>query len=83
MSTNHTAPYSVKEEIANTLTHGIGMVLGIVGLVLLLLLIKAVDHNADALTITSNEHLRWQHDRAVSCFHFVSRDSLPESQAGA
>ncbi|ARC90982.1 hemolysin III family protein [Vibrio coralliilyticus] len=51
MSTNHTAPYSVKEEIANTLTHGIGMVLGIVGLVLLL--IKAVDHNADALTITS------------------------------
>ncbi|NRF64655.1 PAQR family membrane homeostasis protein TrhA [Vibrio coralliilyticus] len=51
MSTNHTAPYSIKEEIANTLTHGIGMVLGIVGLVLLL--IKAVDHNADALTITS------------------------------
>ncbi|MDA0119998.1 PAQR family membrane homeostasis protein TrhA [Vibrio sp. T11.5] len=51
MSTNYTAPYSVKEEIANTLTHGIGMVLGIVGLVLLL--IKAVDHNADALTITS------------------------------
>ncbi|MCC2525457.1 PAQR family membrane homeostasis protein TrhA [Vibrio coralliilyticus] len=51
MSTNHTARYSVKEEIANTLTHGIGMVLGIVGLVLLL--IKAVDHNADALTITS------------------------------
>lgn len=51
MSTNHTASYSVKEEIANTLTHGIGMVLGIVGLVLLL--IKAVDHNADALTITS------------------------------
>ncbi|MCG9684903.1 hemolysin III family protein [Vibrio sp. Isolate23] len=51
MSTNHTEPYCIKEEIANTLTHGIGMVLGIVGLVLLL--IKAVDHNADALTITS------------------------------
>ena len=45
------AAYSVKEEIANTITHAIGMVLGIVGLVLLLL--KATDHNADTLTITS------------------------------
>ncbi|NOH71507.1 hemolysin III family protein [Vibrio pectenicida] len=43
--------YSVKEELANTLTHGFGMLLGIVGLILLL--IKAVDHNADILTITS------------------------------
>lgn len=43
--------YSVKEEIANTMTHGIGMIFGIVGLVLLLT--KAVEHNADALTITS------------------------------
>lgn len=45
------APYSVKEELANTITHAIGMLLGIVGLVLLLN--KAVDHNADVLTITS------------------------------
>lgn len=43
--------YSVKEEIANTITHAIGMLLGIVGLVLLLH--KAVDHNADSLTIVS------------------------------
>ncbi|OLQ94903.1 hemolysin III family protein [Vibrio ponticus] len=48
---NQNAAYSVKEEIANTITHAIGMVLGIVGLVLLL--IKAIDHHADALTITS------------------------------
>ncbi|WP_114767247.1 PAQR family membrane homeostasis protein TrhA [Vibrio rhodolitus] len=48
---NKSAAYSVKEEIANTITHAIGMLLGIVGLVLLL--VKAIDHNADALTITS------------------------------
>ncbi|WP_260261639.1 PAQR family membrane homeostasis protein TrhA [Vibrio intestinalis] len=51
MSSDKSSPYSVKEEIANTVTHGLGMVLGIIGLVLLL--IKALDHNADALTITS------------------------------
>lgn len=43
--------YSVKEEVANAISHGIGLVLGIVGLVLLLL--KAFAHSADALTITS------------------------------
>ncbi|HAS61306.1 MAG TPA: hemolysin III family protein [Vibrio sp.] len=43
--------YSVKEELANTITHAIGMLLGIVGLVLLL--IKSINHNADLLTITS------------------------------
>ncbi|ELK3679523.1 hemolysin III family protein [Vibrio fluvialis] len=43
--------YSVKEEVANAISHGIGLILGIVGLVLLL--IKAVDHRADALTIVS------------------------------
>ncbi|WP_367987733.1 hemolysin III family protein [Vibrio sp. NTOU-M3] len=51
MSSSSSAPYSVKEEIANAVTHGIGMIFGIVGLILLLL--KAVEHNADALTITS------------------------------
>lgn len=51
MSANSSSSYSVKEEIANTITHALGMVLGIVGLVLLL--IKATDHNADTLTITS------------------------------
>ncbi|XAW89572.1 hemolysin III family protein [Vibrio sp. CDRSL-10 TSBA] len=42
--------YSVKEEVANAISHGIGLILGIVGLVLLL---KAFAHSADALTITS------------------------------
>ncbi|KGY07845.1 PAQR family membrane homeostasis protein TrhA [Vibrio sinaloensis] len=51
MSVSESSQYSVKEEIANTITHALGMVLGIVGLVLLL--VKAIDHNADALTITS------------------------------
>ncbi|WP_417870619.1 PAQR family membrane homeostasis protein TrhA [Vibrio furnissii] len=43
--------YSVKEEVANALSHGIGFILGIVGLVLLL--VKAMDHRADALTLVS------------------------------
>lgn len=43
--------YSVKEEVANAISHGVGLILGIVGLVLLL--IKANDHSADALTIAS------------------------------
>ncbi|CCO46865.1 hemolysin [Vibrio nigripulchritudo ATCC 27043] len=43
--------YSLNEEIANSVTHALGMICGIVGLVFLL--IKAVDHHADALTITS------------------------------
>tara|TARA_Y100001960_G_scaffold80627_1_gene86050 strand:- start:2217 stop:2870 length:654 start_codon:yes stop_codon:yes gene_type:complete len=51
MSASESSQYSVKEEIANTVTHALGMVLGIVGLVLLL--VKAIDHNADAMTITS------------------------------
>ncbi len=51
MSTSKQHEYSVKEEIANTVTHALGMVMGIVGLILLL--VKAIDRNADALTITS------------------------------
>ncbi|WP_412499380.1 PAQR family membrane homeostasis protein TrhA [Vibrio furnissii] len=43
--------YSVKEEAANAISHGIGFILGIVGLVLLL--VKAMDHRADALTLAS------------------------------
>ena len=43
--------YSVKEEVANSLSHGLGIVLGIVGLILLLL--KAIDKNADGLTLAS------------------------------
>ncbi|EOB4973517.1 PAQR family membrane homeostasis protein TrhA [Vibrio fluvialis] len=43
--------YSVKEEVANAISHGVGLILGIVGLVLLL--VKVVDHRADALTIVS------------------------------
>ncbi|MBU2897625.1 PAQR family membrane homeostasis protein TrhA [Vibrio hepatarius] len=51
MTTQPSSLYSVKEELANTLTHGFGMLLGVVGLILLL--IKAIDNNADILTITS------------------------------
>jgi len=51
MSAIPTSQYSTKEEFANTLTHAIGMVLSIVGLVLLL--VKANQHDADALTMTS------------------------------
>lgn len=43
--------YSLAEEIANSISHGIGLVFGIVGLVLLL--IQAVDSNADVMAITS------------------------------
>lgn len=43
--------YSVKEEIANSVTHAVGTVLGAIGLVFLLL--KAVALEADALTIVS------------------------------
>ncbi|RJX66673.1 hemolysin III family protein [Vibrio sinensis] len=44
-------PYSIKEEVANVITHGIGMILGIVGLVLLLN--KAFAQDADMLSIVS------------------------------
>ena len=43
--------YSLAEEVANSISHGVGFVLGIVGLVLLL--VQAVDANASATAITS------------------------------
>lgn len=43
--------YSLAEEIANSVSHGIGLVLGIVGLVLLL--VQAVNNDATSLAITS------------------------------
>ncbi len=43
--------YSQREELANTITHGSGMIFGIVGLILLL--IKAIDQQADTLTLAS------------------------------
>jgi len=43
--------YSVTEEVANSVSHGLGMVFGIVGLDLLLK--QAIDANADLLSITS------------------------------
>ena len=46
-----TQGYSLAEEIANSISHGIGLVFGIVGLVLLL--VQAVDSNAGATAITS------------------------------
>ncbi|MDG3086736.1 hemolysin III family protein [Vibrio hannami] len=47
----HNGEYSVWEEVANSLSHALGIVLGIVGLVLLL--VKANSAHADTLTITS------------------------------
>ncbi|MCG8708669.1 hemolysin III family protein [Brenneria sp. 4F2] len=43
--------YSLAEEIANSVSHGIGLVFGIVGLVLLL--VQAVGQGADGVAITS------------------------------
>ncbi len=43
--------YSVAEEVANSVSHGLGMIFGIVGLVLLLN--QAIAANADILSITS------------------------------
>ncbi|WP_313160247.1 hemolysin III family protein, partial [Mixta calida] len=43
--------YSLAEEIANSISHGLGCIFGIVGLVLLLS--QAIDANAGALAITS------------------------------
>ncbi|WP_394245505.1 PAQR family membrane homeostasis protein TrhA [Vibrio astriarenae] len=43
--------YGAREEFFNALTHGVGILLGIVGLVLLLF--KALSHDADTLTIVS------------------------------
>ncbi|QKN80585.1 PAQR family membrane homeostasis protein TrhA [Scandinavium goeteborgense] len=46
-----TQGYSLAEEIANSISHGIGLVFGIVGLVLLLM--QAADANASATAIAS------------------------------
>ncbi len=43
--------YSLAEEIANSISHGIGLVFGVVGLVLLLM--QATDNHAGPLAITS------------------------------
>ena len=46
-------PQTLGEEIANSISHGIGLVFGIVGLVLLL--VQAVDTNASATAITTQK----------------------------
>ncbi|RRZ97053.1 hemolysin III family protein [Erwinia sp. 198] len=46
-----TEGYSVAEEVANSISHGIGFIFGIVGLVLLLA--QAIDSQANAIAITS------------------------------
>jgi len=43
--------YSLAEEVANSISHGIGLVFGIVGLVLLL--VQAIETNASTTAITS------------------------------
>lgn len=45
------APYSKKEELANSLTHGLGLIFGVVALILLL--VKAHTVDADWLTMAS------------------------------
>ena len=51
MNKNAGPQYSVAEEIANSVSHGLGMLFGIVGLVLLL--VQANDLNADTMSIAS------------------------------
>ncbi|NOH45981.1 hemolysin III family protein [Vibrio cyclitrophicus] len=51
MSASSASEYSDIEERANAITHGLGVVLGVVGLVLLL--IRAFDYQADMLTVAS------------------------------
>lgn len=47
----NTKGYSVAEEVANSISHGIGLVFGIVGLILLL--VQALDNHASVTAITS------------------------------
>ncbi|MFL9763625.1 PAQR family membrane homeostasis protein TrhA [Vibrio cyclitrophicus] len=51
MSASSASEYSDIEERANAITHGLGVVLGVVGLALLL--IRAFDYQADMLTVAS------------------------------
>ncbi|NAZ47584.1 hemolysin III family protein [Vibrio toranzoniae] len=51
MSASSVSEYCDIEERANAITHGLGVVLGVVGFILLL--IRAFDHQADMLTIAS------------------------------
>ncbi|MEZ8291062.1 hemolysin III family protein [Vibrio splendidus] len=51
MSASSVSEYSDIEERANAITHGLGVVLGVVGLILLL--IRAFDYQADMLTVAS------------------------------
>ena len=62
--------YSLAEEIANSVSHGIGLVFGIVGLVLLL--VQAVDLNASDNQL---QPLWRQYDPAVPRFDALSRHS--------
>ena len=51
MSASSASEYSDIEERANAITHGLGVVLGVIGLILLL--IRAFDYQADMLTVAS------------------------------
>ena len=51
MSASSASEYSDIEERANAITHGLGVVLGVVGLILLLT--RAFDYQADMLTVAS------------------------------
>lgn len=64
-----TQGYSLAEEIANSISHGIGLVFGIVGPVLLL--VQAVEANA-GMTAIASYSLYGEHDPAFSCLNALS-----------
>lgn len=70
--------YSLAEEVANSISHGIGLVFGIVGLVLLL--VQAVDTNASAMAITSYSLYGGSMILLVSGLDALSRDSASAGQ---
>lgn len=51
MAKQTTSEYSISEEIANSISHGVGFILGIVGLVLLL--VQAINDGASSTAIAS------------------------------
>ena len=69
-----TQGYSLAEEVANSISHGIGLVFGIVGLVLLL--VQAVDTNASATAIAMLDHIEAQD---VTCMTNMGKAILLES----
>lgn len=51
MSTMFENEYSVREEVANSVSHGLGVIFGVIGLYLLMT--QAIGYDADSLTVVS------------------------------